>query len=402
MRILLLFGLFPEHQKANIIANSRGVIQYAADALQQAIVNGLAQLHNEVDIINMPAIGSFPNRYKTMFYPGSFFEHTSGIKGIDIGFCNLSIYKLYSRYKNVKKALQKWVQQFPGEKFVLISGIQISLLMAAIEVKKRNHDMQVGLIVSDLPQYMDMSASFIKSFLKKVEIKILTHIYKYVDSYVLLSKYMAEKLPVGKKNWVVMEGIFDNKCELFVNNGIKQTKKQILYSGTLAKKYGVMNLVYAFSQLTDNDIELLICGDGDARSEIVKKAKNDPRIIYRGQLPREEVLKLQRSALLLVNPRTPEGEFTKYSFPSKTMEYFASGTPTLMYRLKGIPDEYYNHCFIIEDISIDALKNKLKEIINMNEDILRIKGINARNFILNEKNPEKQCMKIINLLKNKK
>ena len=38
-----------------------------------------------------------------------------------------------------------------------------------------------------------------------------------------------------------------------------------------------------------------------------------------------------------VNPRQNNEEFTKYSFPSKTMEYLASGVPVVAYKLDGIP-----------------------------------------------------------------
>ena len=63
------------------------------------------------------------------------------------------------------------------------------------------------------------------------------------------------------------------------------------------------------------------------------------RIEFLGMLPRTDVLELQSKATILVNPRQPVGDFTKYSFPSKTIEYMASGTPLLMYKLPGIPEE---------------------------------------------------------------
>lgn len=66
-------------------------------------------------------------------------------------------------------------------------------------------------------------------------------------------------------------------------------------------------------------------------------ATKDRRIQYLGSIPHDEILQLQRTASLLVNPRTPEGIYTKYSFPSKTMEYLASGTPTLYMNCQEFP-----------------------------------------------------------------
>ena len=115
-------------------------------------------------------------------------------------------------------------------------------------------------------------------------------------------------------------------------------------------------------------------------------------------MPREEVLKLQQKATLLVNPRTPEGEFTKYSFPSKTMEYFASGKPTLLYRLPGIPDEYFEYCYTVDTLGVDALSETLSCILNLSNEKLEQKGRCARNFVLSQKNPIVQCTKIVQLI----
>ena len=102
--------------------------------------------------------------------------------------------------------------------------------------------------------------------------------------------------------------------------------------------------------------------------------------------------------MLLVNPRTPEGDFTKYSFPSKNMEYLASGVPALLYRLPGIPDEYYEYCFSLSETGVEALRDMLENIISRTEDELEQMGRKARQFILNDKNPQKQVEKIIDLI----
>lgn len=132
---------------------------------------------------------------------------------------------------------------------------------------------------------------------------------------------------------------------------------------------------------------------------IKEKARVDKRIIYCGLLPRTEVFKKQREATVLVNPRTPEGEFTKYSFPSKTMEYLASGVPTLIYRLPGIPEEYYNYCFSISELGVDALSRKIDEILSMNNNERADIGAKARVFIKSQKNPYRQCEKVLDLMR---
>lgn len=404
MKIALLFGLFPKDNYNIIIKNSKGVIQYAADALQKSIVEGLSRFTHNINIINLPYIGSYPKRYSDFWYPKGDFKYVNDdgvcIYGANVRFCNLCGYKLFSRFINAYKKLKNWCEKNKEEeKIVVIYAIHTPFIKACVKLKKK-YKIKIVLIVPDLPEYMGGQNSFIRNKLRKLNHKILTNLYPSIDGFVLLSKYMTELLPIQNKPWTVVEGIFNNASdEVSIDINREDDKiKTIFYSGTLAKRYGILNLVEAISSINDENVRLMICGDGDSVGIIKEYVKKDNRIIYKGQLPRTEVLKLQRSATLLVNPRTPEGEFTKYSFPSKTMEYLASGVPTLLYKLPGIPDEYYKYCYAIEELGIPALANKINEILKLDDIVLKAKGLEAQKFIHENKNPREQTKKIVNLI----
>ena len=175
-------------------------------------------------------------------------------------------------------------------------------------------------------------------------------------------------------------------------------KKIILYTGTLHKKFGIMNLVEAFQQIKDSDYELVICGVGDSEDAIKAAAQKDKRIRFLGKLPREQVLEWQGKATVLVNPRQNNEEFTKYSFPSKTMEYLSSGVPLVAYKLDGIPDEYDPYIFYVNENSISCLANTVRRVCEMTEAERETVGKAGREFVLNQKNGTEQVKKIINLL----
>ena len=80
------------------------------------------------------------------------------------------------------------------------------------------------------------------------------------------------------------------------------------------------------------------------------------------------------------------------------MEYLASGVPTLLYKLPGIADEYYDYCFSIDELGVDALSSKIDEILDMPKNELAILGERAKKFILDKKNPLEQCAKIGELI----
>lgn len=395
LKVIFLTGLFPSQSRKEIEAKSIGVIQYAADALQWSIVDGLDYHTDKLKIINLPYIGSYPLRYKDFKIKSFFFSHKLGASDINVGFFNLPLFKIYSRYFNSKRILKKLLHN--NNEIALIYAVHTPFIKAAVELKDRNPSLKICLVVPDLPEFMSEDEGFLYRFLKAKEKNILNKLIKKVDSFVLLTDYMHKSLNIGDRPWVRVEGIFSGKENTVVLE--KEQFKTILYSGTLARRYGIINLLDAFALIKDQDYRLWICGDGDAKDELNEKAKIDNRIINFGQIPREQVLELQQRATVLVNPRTSEGEFTKYSFPSKTMEYLASGTPCIMNKLKGIPQEYFKFIFFPENESVFELSQIIIEICKKEQSELNKIGELAKRFIFENKTPDKQCEKIYNMLK---
>lgn len=397
-KILFLCGLFPKEKIKEVEQFSKGVIQYAADALQWSFVNGMIANHLNIDVLTLPFIGSYPKRFKKLtIKPYNFF-----IKGINSGICpgfnNFTGYKLFSRYLSAKKEILNWAKSTEGEKIILIYAIHTPFIKAAVEAKKINSKIKICLIVPDLPEFMSHSSSLIRNTLKNLEGKLLENLLPQIDSFVVLTSFMVEKLKIQQKPWVCIEGIYNSSNELNFEEETKRENKTILYTGTLSSQYGILNLLNSFKEIEDPNYQLWICGEGNTRKIIEAQAERDKRIIYFGQISQEDVLKLQRRATVLINPRTSDGEFTKYSFPSKTMEYLASGRPVIIHKLPGIPEEYFEYCFWEEKETISGLKEKIVSICSMEEEKLAEFGKRARAFILENKNPKVQVEKMVKSL----
>jgi len=138
-----------------------------------------------------------------------------------------------------------------------------------------------------------------------------------------------------------------------------------------------------------------VFGSGDFRPAMEEYARQDKRIRYFGRVSREEVLEYERKASILVNTRDDKDEFTKFSFPSKTIEYMLSGTPMLTTKLPGIPREYFEHLYCVEDNSAETLLKVLAELSAKPEDELLAFGAGAQRFVVNEKNARAQAGKIL-------
>ena len=107
---------------------------------------------------------------------------------------------------------------------------------------------------------------------------------------------------------------------------------------------------------------------------------------------------MQKNATIIVNPRQNNEEFTKYSFPSKNMEYLSSGVPVIAYKLDGIPDEYDDYILYPEDNSSDGLYKKIKSVLDMSEEERQSVGEKARCFVVENKNKNRQAQRIFEFI----
>lgn len=109
----------------------------------------------------------------------------------------------------------------------------------------------------------------------------------------------------------------------------------------------------------------------------------------------EEELK----ATLLINPRPTTEAYTKYSFPSKNMEYMVSGTPVLTTKLPGMPAEYNEYVYLVDEETVDGQSQTLTTVLLKSPEELHDFGARAREYVLREKNNVRQAGKIIEMIK---
>ena len=401
--LLFVGSFFPEDEVFVIEKNSLGVISYAADQLQKKLILGLNSTFNgTVSVLTEPSIGGFPRNFKKYKMSLHKFKYLDVLDGIQYPFFNLSGFNILSKIHAYKKGIDVWERNTRNKNRILVFyALSLSNLVLIKWVKKNFPSIHVHIIIPDLVQFTSMTndRKILHRILKKFQISLCNKNIKLFDTYTLLTKYMAEKLNIEDGRYVVIEGIAD------VNNyehplGNTSNRKMILYTGTLTRKYGVMNLVNAFQMINNQEYELVICGGGETAQEIIEAANKDERIKFLGQVSHSEVLELQKRACLLVNPRKNDEEFTRYSFPSKMMEYLASGKPVLCYKLDGFPDEYDDYFYYVNGDTIEDLSRAIVYVCEKSESELEAQGKRNQSFVRNKKNPFVQTKKIVDIIKS--
>ncbi|WP_310528042.1 glycosyltransferase [Nocardioides sp.] len=224
--------------------------------------------------------------------------------------------------------------------------------------------------------------------------------YAELDGFVLLTEQMNEVVNPRSRPYLVMEGLVDSTMRLAENSlEAKTAAFSMLYAGALRAEYGVADLVEGFRALSADEAELHIYGGGDYAPDVARAAAEDPRVRFHGRTDLDEVVAAEMRAWLLVNPRPTSEDFVKYSFPSKNMEYLASGTAVLTTRLPGMPTAYYDHVLTIDADGAPAITAALEKALAVPLTDLHRQGAAAREFVLAGKNERVQAARILELAK---
>lgn len=401
MRILFLGCLFDRQEENNLLNKSKIGLSGAVNTYQWNLINGLEKiLKTPVDIINVLSVGTYPKYFKDIILRTKRWSHSPGAHDLEIGSPNLPLLKQAIRTILCKNAVKEWIENAGDNNRIIVYSTYLPYLLA---VKKLPINIKMTLIVTDLPEYYDLtdSSNTIMKSIRAIYNRLIYASLKRIDSFVILTEQMKVPLNIGERPYIVIEGLVDGGYNTQFTE-VELNKKIILYTGALNYRFGIGNLLEAFKSIDNKDYQLWICGSGEAVEEIISMSKVDNRVKYFGYVTKNEINKLQQQATLLINPRTNEGEYTKYSFPSKTMEYMLSGKPVLMYKLDGVPDEYDQYLNYINGSEPKDIADRLMEICEKPQSELDDFGQKAREFVLENKNSEVQAKKIIDMLNEDK
>lgn len=293
-----------------------------------------------------------------------------------------------------------WGRKERRRKIIVADVLSFSLCKGALLASKILNIKSIG-IVTDMPGLMVNAAGVKKNLASRlpgINKWVKSSIYSY-DGYVFLTEQMNTVINRRHVPYIVMEGLTDSTIVQDFNNYKKREKERILiYAGGLHERYGLKTIVQAISNIEDKCLRFWLFGSGPFVKELENKYTiQDPRIIYKGIVPNEEVVRAEKEAILLINPRPTHEEFTKYSFPSKNMEYMVSGTPVLTTNLPGMPGEYKDYVFVFDEESVEGYRRKLEEVLSLPDEVLLEKGRKAKEWVLSKKNNKIQTARILEL-----
>ncbi len=367
---------------------------------QENLIKGLFENDCDLTIINVPRVRTYPN-YPKIIIPRKERMWLDAIPGTDVGIINLPLFSYITSWIGCYRAFRKELKKNKNETYMLAtfnSNLHTCLPMLLAKVLHKN--VTLCNIVGDLHGSYGLHNRMpgLKGFMVRIVEKLQDPVGRKLDSFVFLTKYMAQAMGVAHKPNCVVEGLYNvNPLQETPVCAEDENAKIVFYAGTMCKEYGLDHLLRAFSLIPNEDYQLWLAGGGDNESLIEEYASRDSRIRYFGYITPQEVAQRQNRATVLISPRTSELEFVKYSFASKTMECLASGKPYIAHKLPCDPPEYAAHIQYAADDTDEALRDKIVEICELPQAQREQIGEAARNFIASEKNPKVMCKRIVDL-----
>lgn len=389
---------------------SKTSLQVAANNYQWNLIEGVEEKNRgELDIFSFLPMGSFPKNSKKLFIDNR--KSRNGKNGLylSIGSINFYFIKELIRFGFLLFAIRRWIKNSPWNSNIIVYSLYTPFLwtMKYTQNLRRKKGINYILIVPDLPGKYGIAPAWhtLTGLFYWIDSFFLLRLSRNADSYIFLTESMTKIINIHNKPYVVIEGMV-SRAQIEMYNripGLAEVEtgtKIILYSGSFLKEFGIDNLLNAFLTIGNSKFELWLCGP-PAEAELVLKFSNiDPRIKYLGFLQNEELIKAQKSATVLINPRPVFGEYVKYSFPSKTMEYLLSGRPLIMAKLPGLPTEYYDFIYFLSDTKADIIAKTILDICGRSREELNDFGYKAKMFVIRSKNSLAQAKKLDDISRN--
>ena len=393
MRVLFISNVMSKSAHAKLASERTIQRVEPSQKFFDLIVNGMAE-DDSTYIKCLSVKPLYRAIYKKLFIKNEKEIKMSNLEYEYVGFVNYTLIKQLSIMRTMSKSIKRWCKSTKGEeRVIVVDPMLVECTHVAIKIAKKKN-IKVVSFVTDIPSMTFGNFGANLSRVERVYLDISNADMPKFDAHIVLVEQMNEVFNKQSKPQLVIESVVPSTEMSAVYKDISNDKFEIMYAGKLHEKFGLAALVDSMKFITNPNIVLNIYGDGDGVDYIKHVAEQDSRIKYHGVVSVTEIEKIEQSMSLLINPRPTDNDFTKYSFPSKTVEYMLSGTPFASTRLQGIPDKYFEYIHSIEDESAEGMAVVINKLSETDKEDLASLAENAKQFVLDQKNNIVQGKKI--------
>lgn len=273
---------------------------------------------------------------------------------------NIKLYSL-NNYKNIVEEIRLIIEAnsiFKDSiKIIVAFGYDIKTFYSLRKVSKRYNSKLISYTF-DTHKGSIYGKKYIRKLLINTYFNIGIKYLNKIDGIILFNEQAYKEMRLNIPFMVSKVGVREEIISQDVFNRKSQDKFRVVYSGTLIEYNSIRVLIDTMSYLEGENVSLEIYGDGPLKEFVEKSVDKSNNIIYHGLVSNNQVNNAIKSADLLINLRDTKDYVSKFAFPSKLIQYMASGIPVLT--TKVLTDAEFSNAVFITD-NLDS--KKIRDII---------------------------------------
>lgn len=205
-----------------------------------------------------------------------------------------------------------------------------------------------------------------------------------IDGRIIINEKIIEYYAPGKDYLLVDGGI--NRAvisHLFPLRPSTSSQYVFVCAGMLWDQNGTKLILEAMRLIDNSNIKVVFAGQGNDVPLIEQAANNDDRIEYLGMLSLEKLFEVYERADVLLNLRIEEN--VDFHFPSKLLEYMATGKTVVSTPIAHAERDYGDYIEILHDVSSNGLASMFLDICQTPKQQLYERGKVTREFMLSKR-----------------
>lgn len=366
----------------------------AGNKMQLGFITGFQQNGVQVQVISVEPQKMWRfNKKPILIRHKNFFIENCHLD--TIAYINLPVLKQFFLLINIYRTLNNY--SFNKNTVIVVYNTMSFFALPVLKISKTKKCKNIA-IVADLPIKKN------KNIFRKFEDYLQEKLISKFDGLIPLTVNIAKDFAPTKPYCLVEAGFnpddYINLTEICVRKHDSNKIWNIVFSGTLNELSGIELLISAMDLIKDKKIILNVYGDGELKSTVINASKKNDRICYHGKVGNDKMMIIQANSDLLICPRCSDNYTTKYTFPSKILEYMCVGVPVICNPLSGIPKEYDKYLCYCKSETREEWANTILNILGENYAMYKKNALEAKNNFIKEKTWNAQCKKVVKFLED--
>lgn len=318
----------------------------------------LSEIYEEVFLLSVAPVQTFPITPFKSFEELEFEQH--GIRGTMLAASNMRVVRHFSRFISCLRFTPRLRSNW-GPNVVFVHGVHTPFL--AYSALLRLLGLKSVIVLTDPAGVVLATDNRLRRGLKSIDKIFVKILLRSASGIIALAPKLTEAMAPRKQS-IIIPGIISTAWQNDVARlSVPRSNSRftVTYAGGVEENYGVGLLIKAAALLPDIDFH--ICGKGGYLETARAIATQNVKIL--GFLEHEAVAKELMCADLLINPRPTDVDFAAQSFPSKLLEYFATGRPVMSTKIPSIPRELRDMFYSIEEETAAGIAASIRVVSSL-------------------------------------